>query len=71
MGRGMKAYKFETTVMEDGIIRIPEIANLADQQVEVFVVVNLTLPSEGKESQSIESFLSKWRGFLKDSAPSG
>ncbi len=33
----MEAYKFETTVLEDGVIRIPEIANIRNKKVQVFV----------------------------------
>lgn len=35
----MEAYKFETTVLENGVIKIPEISNLKNQKIEVFVVV--------------------------------
>ena len=35
----MEAYKFATTVLENGIIKIPELKDYADQKVEVFVVL--------------------------------
>ena len=35
----MEAYKFETTIQENGVIQIPEIARFAHRQVEVFIVV--------------------------------
>ncbi|MBC8182708.1 hypothetical protein H8E88_16530 [candidate division KSB1 bacterium] len=62
----MDAYKFETTVQKDGIIKIPEIRNLINQRVEVFIVEkknhqNNTIPAEF----SFEEFSRKWRGFLK------
>ena len=34
----MEAYKFATTVLENGIIKIPELEAYADQKVEVFIV---------------------------------
>jgi len=61
----MQAYKFETTVQENGIIQIPEMAGLAHQQVEVFVVVSPSTEQETRPSQTVEAFLEKWRGFLE------
>ena len=65
----MEAYKFQTTVQENGVIQIPEIANLVHQQVEIFVVVNPPTELEARERQTIDRFLNKWRGFLKDADP--
>ena len=35
----MEAYKFATTVLANGIVKIPELKGFADQKVEVFVVL--------------------------------
>jgi len=35
----MEAHRFATTVLENGIIQIPELIGYADQKVEVFVVL--------------------------------
>ncbi len=67
----MEAYKFETTIQKDGVIQIPEIAELVHQRVEVFVVINPTDQEETTKqpSQSMKAFLNKWRGVLRDSDP--
>jgi hypothetical protein len=65
----MQAYKFETTVQENGIIQIPEMAGLAHQRVEVFVVVSSSDEQETKQSQAVDIFLEKWTGFLKGLDP--
>ncbi len=61
----MKAYKFETTVQENGIIQIPEMARLAYQRVEIFVVVSPSAEQETRQVQTVDAFLDKWRGFLR------
>ena len=66
----MKAYKFETTVQDNGVIRIPEMIKLANQRVEVFVVVSSTMTQDTRSTQPIAKFLEKWRGLLKDFDPS-
>ena len=38
----MEAYKFETTVLENGIIQIPEISKYKNQKIEVFIVLKST-----------------------------
>ena len=35
----MKVYKFATTFLKNGILKIPELSGYADQKVEVFVVL--------------------------------
>lgn len=66
----MEAFKFNTTVLENGIIQIPEIAQFAHRPVEIFIVVqqpdSIASPNT---SQSIEQFLEKWTGFIKGSEP--
>ncbi len=65
----MEAYKFETTVQENGVIQIPNMANLAHQRIEIFVVTSPTTREETKPAQSLATFLDKWRGFLKGFDP--
>lgn len=65
----MEAYKFQITVQEDGVIRIPEIANLAHQQVEVFVVIPSTPEVKASKGRVIDGFLNRWTGVLKDADP--
>jgi hypothetical protein len=62
----MDTYKFEVKVQEDGTIRIPELAGLAHQRVDVFVVVQSTFQAEEDELKSVERFVNKWRGLLRD-----
>ena len=65
----METYKFETTVQEDGVIKIPEIAKLAHQRVEISVVISSSDELASEPSQYIEAFINKWRGFLKGFDP--
>lgn len=57
----MEAYKFATTVLENGIIKIPELKDYTDQKVEVFVVIkpkkNIKL-----SSKTMDDFFIKWAG---------
>ncbi|GAK52430.1 hypothetical protein U14_03681 [Candidatus Moduliflexus flocculans] len=66
----MEAYKFETTVEENGVIRIPEIARFALRNVEIFLVFESTEhPPEMERERRVEQFLDKWTGILKGSDP--
>lgn len=59
----MNAYKFETTVMEDGVIRIPEFKKYTNQKVEIFIVVK-SENINNVENQTIDEFLDRWSGFF-------
>ena len=59
----MEAYKFATTVLEHGIIKIPELESYIDEKVDVFVVLTTEKKAETK-SKSIDDFLLKWSGFF-------
>lgn len=66
----MEAYKFETTVEEDGIIRIPEISQFAHRDVEIFLVFKYPEnPPENARERRVEHFLNTWTGILKGSDP--
>jgi DNA-binding protein H-NS len=59
----MEAYKFETIIMEDGIIKIPELSAHKDHKIEVIVVLK---PEKKKQANAtIEEFLAQWSGFFK------
>lgn len=65
----MEAYRFQTTIQKDGVVKIPEIAKWANQQAEIFVVI---MPSASLETESaplLTTFLEKWRGFLNGFDP--
>ena len=66
----MEALKFDTTILENGIIQIPELAGLANSPIEISIVVKHKQPDtlrDTKQSQSIDEFFEKWAGFLKNS----
>jgi len=57
----MKAYKFNTKVSQNGIIKIPNKQTLAGKNVEVIIVPKA---SSKKDNFSAEDFIEKWAGFL-------
>jgi len=60
----MEAYKFETKIMENGIIKIPELSVLKDHKIEIIVMLK---PEKKKQSgTTIEDFLAYWSGFFKN-----
>ncbi len=66
----MEVYKFETTVLENGVIQLPEIAEFAHRPVEIFVVLKQTnISKKDKKQQSVTHFLEKWTGFLQERNP--
>nr|VFJ57300.1 MAG: hypothetical protein BECKFW1821B_GA0114236_103323 [Candidatus Kentron sp. FW] len=66
----MQAYKFETTVLENGMIQLPEISGFADCQADVFIVIRQPDEQPGiTKGQSIARFLDKWTGFLEGGKP--
>ncbi len=60
----MEALKFETTILENGIIQIPEIAKYKNQKVQIFVIPEnfLLEKSEKSNEQYIEEFINTWVG---------
>lgn len=59
----MEALKFETTVLENGIIKISELKGYTDQKVEVFIILKPQKKGKGKE-EAIDTFISQWSGFF-------
>ncbi len=59
----MEAYKFATTVLENGVIKIPELKDYTNQQVEVFVVIkpkkNIKL-----SNKTMNEFFANWAGIF-------
>ncbi len=61
----MEAYKFETTVLENGMIKVPYLNKYENQQIEIFIVFE---PQKIKKKQKIsaDEFLQKWTGFISE-----
>jgi hypothetical protein len=57
----MEAYKFATTVLENGILKIPELRAYADQKVEVFIILK---PKKNIKpiNKNMDDFFMKWAG---------
>ena len=64
----MEAYKFETTILENGTIRVPEFEKYKNKKIEIFVVFK---PETHKEKSKIsaDEFLANWTGFAKGIDP--
>ena len=55
---------FETRVLKEGYLKIPEIKNLVNHKVKVFI-----FEEKEKEKITVEEFLKKWTGVLKGKNP--
>ncbi len=60
----MEAYKFETTVLKDGMIKVPQFEEYFDRKIELFIVLK-PQKVEKRQKQTIDEFLEKWTGFAK------
>ena len=60
----LQAVKY-TTVLENGIIKIPQFEKYKRQEVEIFIVLK-PQNIEKKEEFSIEEFLDKWFGYFPE-----
>ena len=65
----MEAYKFDTIVRERGIIQIPEIALLENQNIEVFIVVKPRKHSTESKKEALDNFLKQWTGIIEGADP--
>lgn len=66
----MEAYKFETTVSENGTIQLHEVSKFANRKIEVSIVIKQQIRQEKTASvPNPEQFASKWRGLLKGIKP--
>lgn len=61
----MDTYRFETKVLENGTIKIPEFEKYKSQKVEVFLVLKSKQEPITKE-KSVDDFLEKWFGFFPE-----
>lgn len=61
----MQTYRFETEIQENGIISIPEIAQFANQQIELVIVIKTEPQQAELRKQQVNLFLHKWVGILK------
>lgn len=59
----MEAYKFATTVLANGILKIPELKDYADQKVEVFVVLK-TKKNINPGNKTMDDFFVNWAGIF-------
>ncbi len=59
----MEAYKFETTVLENGILKIPQLDKYKNQRIEVFIAIKPQKRNK-KQKVSANDFLKKWTGFI-------
>lgn len=57
----MEAYKFATTVLQNGVLKIPELKDYADQKVEVFVVIK-SKKNIKSNFKKMDDFFEKWAG---------
>ena len=64
----MEAYKFETTILENGIIKVPQFEEYTNRKIEVFVVFMPQAIGEEPKS-SVDEFLEEWTGFAKGIDP--
>ncbi len=62
----MEAYKFETTVLENGVIQIPEIAKYKNQKVQIFLIPDYSVQEEKNNEQHVEEFINTWVGYFSD-----
>lgn len=61
----MEAMKFDTLVRENGVLKIPELKNYVNQNVEVFVVLN-PAKNQTREATDLSAFLEKWTGYFRE-----
>ena len=62
-----KIYQYETTVQENGVIRIPKMTTLARHRVKV--VIRPLEPERTKSLQAAKAFLERWSGILEGRDP--
>lgn len=59
----MEAHKFATTVLENGILKIPELKVYTDQKVEVFVVIK-PKKNNNLSKKTMDDFFAEWAGVF-------
>ena len=64
----MEAYKFETTILENGMIKVPQLDKYTNRQIEIFIILKPQIV-EKEQKISTDEFLKKWTGFAKGIDP--
>ncbi len=59
----MEAYKFETTILENGMIQIPDFQKLKSKKVEVLILYK-NEPDQDIKEKEVEDFVNKWFGYF-------
>jgi len=59
----MEAYKFETTILENGMIQIPNFQKIKSKKVEVVILYKIENEQEAKMKDA-EDFINKWFGYF-------
>ena len=72
----MEAYKFETTVLENGIIKIPEISKYKNQDIEIFIILKPQIKSKNPtfeqwnkqfaDNQNLDDFIPEYGTTLRE-----
>ncbi len=62
----MEAYRFETKILEDGIIQVPDIQKLKDKNVEVVLLIKQPQIEQKSKEQETQEFIDKWFGFFSE-----
>ncbi len=61
----MEAYKFETMVLENGMIQVPDFLKYKAHRVEVILVLK-PQKKQIENKKTIEDFLDKWFGYFPE-----
>ena len=59
----MIAYRFIAKVSDSGIVQIPQISSLSDQEVEIIILPKTVIVDRTSKAMA---FVEKWAGFLTD-----
>jgi hypothetical protein len=63
----METYKFETKVLKNGVIKLPQLEQFYNRKIELFIV--LKKEKEKIKDINAEDFLKQWTGFIPNSDP--
>lgn len=62
----MEAYKFETTIQENGTIQVPHFHKLKYRNVEVVLLIKQPEIEKDSKEQEAQEFIDKWFGFFSE-----
>ncbi len=61
----MEAYKFETTVLENGVIQIPEFYRFQNKKVRISIeTINEPQKELEEKKKILKDFFDTWEGFF-------